>query len=265
MEERKRISKENTEYYCEVENRREGHLHEADGYTCTACKNKGFISYPMEQPSGFYELAWRECKCRKIRRTIQALNRSGLADVVHDYTLDKYKVTEPWQQTILDSARDYLASTDERTNWFFFGGQTGAGKTHICTAISVALLKRGNEVKYMLWRDEASRLKGMVNDPGYAEAVKEYKTVDVLYIDDLFKTGRDEQQMKQRPTRADVNLAFEIINARGAANKITIISSECTLADLIDIDEAVGGRIKQKCGRNCWSIDPDRTKNYRLR
>jgi hypothetical protein len=71
--------------------------------------------------------------------------------------------------------------------------------------------------------------------------------------------------MKQRPTRADVNLAFEIINARGAANKITIISSECTLTDLIDIDEAVGGRIKQKCGAHCWSIDPDRSKNYRLR
>lgn len=265
LDERKRISRENTEYFCKVENRKEGHLHEADGYVCAECKNKGFISVPVEQPSGFYDLAWRECKCRKIRRTIHALNRSGLADVVHDYTLDKYIVSEPWQQKILDAARAFLASEDERTNWFFFGGQTGAGKTHICTAISVALLKRGKEVKYMLWRDEASRLKGMVNDPAYHDTVSEYKTVDVLYIDDLFKTGKDDQQIKQRPTRADVNLAFEIINARGAANKITIISSECTLTDLIDIDEAVGGRIKQKCGAHCWSIDPDRAKNYRLR
>ena len=265
LDERKRMSRENTAWFCKVENAKEGNLHEADGYVCAECKNKGYISIAVEQPSGFYEQVWRECKCRKIRSTIRALNRSGLADVVHDYTLDKYIVTEPWHQTILDAARAFLASEDERTNWFFFGGQTGAGKTHICTALSIALLKRGKEVKYMLWRDEASRLKGMVNDAGYAEAVKEYKTVDVLYIDDLFKTGKDDQQMKQRPTKADVNLAFEIINSRGASGKITIISSECTLTDIIDIDEAVGGRIKQKCGAHCWSIDPDRSKNYRLR
>ena len=263
-EEALEIDRKNCEMMCASVNRRAGSLHEADGYDCKACNNKGYIAVP-ELYNGRYDWVQRSCRCQKIRASIRALNRSGLADVVHDYTLDKYIVTEPWQQTVLDAARSFLASEDERTNWFFFGGQTGAGKTHICTAISVALLKRGNEVKYMLWRDEASRLKGMVNDTGYHDAVSEYKTVDVLYIDDLFKTGKDDQQMKQRPTRADVNLAFEIINARGAANKITIISSECTLTDLIDIDEAVGGRIKQKCGQNCWSIDPDRSKNYRLR
>lgn len=265
LDERKRISRENAEYFCKVENNRDGNLHETDGYVCAACKNKGYISVASQQPSGFYEQVWKKCKCQRIRSSIRALNRSGLADVVHDYTLDKYIVTEPWQQTVIDKARAFLVSEDERTNWFFFGGQTGSGKTHICTALAVVLLKQGKEVKYMLWRDESSRLKGMVNDAGYYDTIREYKEVDVLYIDDLFKTGKDDQQMKQRPTRADVNLAFEIINARQAANKITIISSECTLTDIIDIDEAVGGRIKQKCGDHCVSIIPDRAKNYRLK
>ena len=48
----------------------------------------------------------------------------------------------------------------------------------------------------------------------------------------------------------------------------TIISSECTLSDLINIDEAISGRIAEKCksesGNYCLSIKPDAKKNYRL-
>ena len=105
----------------------------------------------------------------------------------------------------------------------------------------------------------------MVNEPEYEEKLDFYKNVDVLYIDDLFKTGRSSSEVKQRPTQADINLAFEILNARYIRKKITIISSECTISDLIDIDEAIAGRIKQKCGEFCININPDRNKNYRLK
>ena len=44
---------------------------------------------------------------------------------------------------------------------------------------------------------------------------------------------------------------------------LTIISSECTTNDLLDIDEATGGRICEKA--QVFSIAPDRAKNYRLR
>lgn len=91
-----------------------------------------------------------------------------------------------------------------------------------------------------------------------------YKRVEVLYIDDLFKTGRDKDNNPQRPTAADINAAFEIINARSLDPELlTIISSECTTNDLLDIDEATGGRICEKA--QVFSIAPDRTRNYRLR
>ena len=258
LERRKRIC----ERKCEIENNQEGHLHEIDGYNCTVCKNKGYYVKPSLYLNDYTEIQCT-CKCEKARKAIRALKRSGLADVVRDYTFDKYIVTDAWQQSVLDTAKRYLQNTDEK--WFFFGGATGSGKSHICTAIAVQLIKRNMEVKYMLWRDEASKLKAKVNDAIYVDIIKYYKEVDVLYIDDLFKTGKSDGQNFQRPTQGDINLAFEIINSRYARKKITIISSECTLNDLLEIDEAVAGRIKQKCGDFCINIAPDRAKNYRLK
>ena len=261
-EERIERSRKAYEYLCEQENARQGDLNNFDGYDCKICLNKGYTVVP-ELYLGFYQQKQVSCKCNKARNTIRALNRSGLADVVHNYTFEKYIATENWQKSVLTTAKQYL--DDCENHCFFFGGQTGSGKTHICTAVAIALLKRDKEVKYMLWRDEVTKLKAKVNEPDYEVEINRYKTVDVLYIDDLFKTGKTEMQKAQRPTQADINLAFEIINSRVMQKKITIISSESTLTDIIDIDESVAGRIKQSCGEYCINIAPDRNKNYRLR
>ncbi len=261
-EERLERLKRICERQCESENNREGNLNEYDGYNCPLCKNKGYMLKP-EFYLNYYQEKQYTCKCARVRKTIRALNRSGLADVVRDYTLDRYIVTEAWQNHVLETAKKYVSECSEK--WFFFGGATGAGKSHICTAIAVSLIKRDKEVKYMLWRDEASKLKAKVNDICYSKEVDEYKNVDVLYIDDLFKTGKSDGQTLQRPTQGDINLAFEIINSRYVQKKLTIISSECTLNDLLEIDEAVAGRVKQMCGDYCLNIAPDRAKNYRLK
>lgn len=261
-EERLERLKRTCQLKCDSANRTEGDLNEYDGYNCEICKNKGYTIVP-ELYLNYYTDKQVTCKCMKIRKTIRSLKRSGLESVVHDYTFDKYIATEDWQKSVLDAAKRYLSECE--SNWFFFGGATGAGKSHICTAIAISLLKQGKEVKYMLWQDESKNLKARVNDIEYADLIEKYKSVDVLYIDDLFKTGKDGTQTRQRPTTGDINLAFEIINSRYASKKITIISSECTITDLIDIDEAIAGRIKQKSGAYCINIAPDRSKNYRLR
>lgn len=258
-------SKKHCEFLCEHENAREGNLNEIDGYDCRICKNKGYTVVPNLY-LGMYQEMQVTCICAKARKTIRALNRSGLADVVHDCTFEKYRAMEEWQKIVLTTAKKYLDDLANReSQCFFFGGQTGSGKTHICTAIAIELLKRGKEVTYMLWRDEVTKLKAKVNEPDYEKELHRYKSVEVLYIDDLFKTGKAVAQWTQRPTQADINLAFEIINSRVMQKKITIISSENTLTDIIDIDEAVAGRIKQSCGEFCLNIANDRNKNFRLR
>ena len=61
----------------------------------------------------------------------------------------------------------------------------------------------------------------------------------MLYIDDF---------LKGRITDADINLAFELINARYNRREtaITIISSELDLGTVTKLDEALGGRIYER-------------------
>jgi DNA replication protein DnaC len=117
----------------------------------------------------------------------------------------------------------------------------------------------------MLWREDAPKIKSSIKDSEeYVRLVEPLKTVDLLYIDDLFKTGRSDTGEPQRPTVADINLAFEIINHRYTAGLTTIISSECTDAELIDIDQAVAGRIIERSRKHCISLK-GKEKDYRLK
>lgn len=246
---------------CDRENARSGTLADFDRVNCDKCNNKGYYVEP-ENCGTYYTEKQVTCGCRKQRKPIRAMLRSGLQNVINDCTFEKFKVTEDWQKSVLDMAKRFIENGGE--NWFYFGGATGSGKTHLCSAISIELLRKGKDLKYMLWQDEAKKLKAHINENDYADLIEPYKNVEVLYIDDFFKVARSEFSAS-RPSQGDVNLAFEIINSRYAQKKITIISSECTLADLLDIDEATAGRIKQKCGEYCLSIAPDRNKNYRLK
>lgn len=211
----------------------------------------------MEHKNG-YEFI-RECRCMEIRRNITRMEKSGLTNIMKRYTFGNYETREGWQKSILNTAKEYTASNDGQ--WFYIGGQVGSGKTHICTAMLIEFLNRGMKAKYMLWRDEIVRIKAVVNDEeGYTKAMGYLKTVQVLYIDDFFKTEKCKI-----PTTAEINIAFEILNYRyNNKNLITIISSEYVMNELIGIDEAVGSRIYQRTKKYCINVASDIKKNYRL-
>ena len=141
------------------------------------------------------------------------------------------------------SRYDYADSGYLTGQWLFVGGQVGCGKTHICTAAVNKLLEKNIGCRYMAWRDESVQLKAIVNEQQeYHERLMELCKAPILYIDDFFKT-----QKGQRPTQADVNLAFQIINYRYQdRTKATIISSELSTMEIMSIDEAVGSRIHER-------------------
>ena len=109
------------------------------------------------------------------------------------------------------------------------------------------------------------KIKGAVTDSEeYCKLIDEFKRVDVLYIDDLFKTGKAPDGGFLKVTGADVNVAFEIINFRyNNPGLLTIISSELTEDELIDIDEAIGGRIYERA--KAFTIGKSRDRNYRIK
>lgn len=238
-----------------------GNRNKDDGYICHECKNKGYIA-KLEMRNGRYYQVLSDCKCIPVRNTIMKMIRSGLRDVISECTFDKWEATEDWQRSVKAAAIEYAKNPK---GWFFIGGQPGCGKTHLCTAICRELLLEGKNLKYMQWREDAAKLKGNTNDTERREKLtNEFKTVKALYIDDLFKTGKNQDGSVQRPTSADINLAFEILNYRyNKPDSITIISSELTAEALLDIDEAIGSRI---CERSKpLNISRNIARNYRLR
>lgn len=235
----------------ERENAKEGDL---KGYDCRKCKNKGYIVKVIDG-----EQIQQRCTCLNVRKSLKRIEESGLKPLLDRGTFENYIATEDWQKHALSLSQNYVEYGENK--WLFFGGQSGSGKTMLCTAVSGELLKRGNALKYMMWRDESTKIKAIVNDASqYTRMVDDLKSVDILYIDDFLKT-----QQGQMPTSADINLAYEILNYRDVHNLRTIISTERMIGDIIALDEALGGRIDDRTKGYQMNIAKDRNKNYRLR
>ena len=233
-----------------------GYQNEIDGYNCDICKNKEFVALLDKDGNEVHHYF----KCHRIREMLRRAQRSGLGNILTDYTFDKFIAPEDWQKANKTKAMEFCK--DNKAHWFFIGGQVGSGKTHLCTAICAHYIEAGVDTQYMLWVEEAKKLKALITDfSEYQNLIDRYKKVDVLYIDDFLKVKNGEE-----PTPADINLAFELLNHRLLSmDKITIISSEKTLFDLLRYDEATMSRIFKACGRYKVNIEKDINKNYRLK
>ena len=207
---------------------------DADGEgVCPLCGGTGTVTYWRDG----YEYG-RECECMARKRSRARAQRSGLGELYDRYTLVRYTDARPWQAALRRKALDYLK---DGAGWFFVCGRSGSGKTHLTAAVARELIEAGCETRYFMWRQDAPRLKALVNDPRYEERMRALVDSDVLVIDDLWKGGSVSD--------ADVNLAFELLNSRyNLPKRRTLISSELTLEEIMRIDEAVGSRIYERAG-----------------
>ena len=263
-EEEKKIGKpyfemskeEEQQYKVLCYNNKQGDL---KGYDCPKCMNRGdFIAI-----KDGYE-TYINCSCMAIRKTIKRMEESGLGNLLSIYKFNTYECNKDWQKEIYDKAKTFI---DSEKNWFCMLGESGSGKTHICTAISRELLKRGMGLKYMMWVDDSTILhQNKMNAEIYNPMIEELKNIQVLYIDDLFKTKDNTD-----PTAADIKLAYEILNYRynkarmdKSQRYITIISSEKTWSQLLSYDKATAGRIAEMTKPNNLIMISGEEKNYRL-
>lgn len=221
---------------------------------CELCGDVGYRHY-IENGQEMME----ECECLNRIKFERNMKKSGANK---DMTFENWHSHDNWQTDMGAKAVEYADGGYLTGQWFFAGGQVGCGKTHICTAILHELIKTNIGCKYMAWRDEAVQLKAIVNQhEEYHQRLMEICKSPVLYIDDFWKT-----QQGMKPTQADVNLAFQIINFRYQDKKyVTIISCEHTVKKLMEIDEAVGSRIYERSKAYRVEIEKDETKNYRLK
>ena len=226
-----------------------GELNKQDGIDCIKCKNRGYF-YKMVD--GHDHAVRFECECMVKRKTIRNAKKSGLETLLN-YRLDKFYTNKDFQKVMKNKVQEYLKYKSSR--WFVMLGQSGAGKTHLCSVVARNYLTKNREVKYIIWDEYIRNLKNEIYSDDY-KAIDKVKMVDVLYIDDFFKGKISD---------TDKTLAFDIINYRYNNNLVTIISSELLLNDLINIDAAIAGRIKQMAGDYIVQIAYDDERNYRLK
>ena len=220
------------------------------GTDCPKCLNRGYIWLVKGG-----QTVTRECECMKQRKSVKRIERSGLSNLLTDCTFERYKTAEKWQAEIKDAAEAFV---EDSGKWFYIGGNSGSGKTHICTAICGELLKRNHDVRYMVWTTDIRRLKTLSNDEGYDKLFYQFADAEILYIDDLFKV---KQGAELSP--ADIQRTYELINYRHINKAVTLISSEKTVQELLDIDEATGSRIYSMAKEYTFGVAGE--KNYRLR
>ena len=223
-----------------------------DGCRCKLCGDTGYRHF-WQNGHDFAE----ECTCLEIRQAEELIRRSGVSP---DMTFETFKAEKQFQRNMLGKARMFIDRGYGNGEWFYLSGQVGCGKTHVCTAIVRELLKRNVPCRYMMWKTESVQLKAIVNTSEFAEELTKLTKPKVLYIDDFLKT-----QAGYRPSAADINLAFQILNDRYIRKMPTIISCEISTLEIMEIDEAVGSRIYERCKNYRIHIEKDKSKNYRLR
>lgn len=225
----------------------------AENAKCELCGDVGYRTF-WENGIQFAE----ECECFNKIQFDRNMKKSGANK---DMTFENWYSDFDYQIEMASKAYEFATGGYLSGQWFFAGGQVGCGKTHICTAILHELIKNNIGCKYMAWRDEAVELKAIVNQhEEYHNKLMQISKAPVLYIDDLWKT-----QQGTKPTQADVNLAFQILNFRYQDKKYcTIISCEHTVKKLMEIDEAVGSRIYERSKAYRIEVEKDEKKNYRL-
>jgi DNA replication protein len=240
-------------------------------YKCIKCKDTGWI-YSKETDN------YKKCECAEIEHLKSLWEHSGIRAEQQKLKLNEYKPYDDTTKEARDRAVEYIKSFNDikgnRENGFGLFGQPGAGKTHIVVAIGTNLLNRKDNpipVVYMPYLEAMRELKAnSMDDEYYQKLIDRYCRAKVLIIDDLFKDKIKNGKLLRRDgmivglNEADMKHIYPILNYRYLNYLPTLISTECTPEMLVDLDEALAGRILECCGENMIKFR-DPKYNYRLR
>ena len=135
---------------CEKLNRQNKSVFNKELYHCDKCNDSG-IYYDIKKRTYLdnnQNLITTEgieaniCECMKIRESLEALNDSGMTQLMKEQTFDSYRTDENWQKTIKEKALKFL---DSKESCFYIGGYTGSGKTKILPSRTVDTTHNRNQ------------------------------------------------------------------------------------------------------------------------
>lgn len=221
-------------------------------YKCDKCKDMLFIE--LEDGS------FGPCECRQLRIAEDKLKASGVSEEFRNMRFENFNYESSLEtMEAYATAKSYSKSFGEirvaRQNSTILMGQVGSGKTHLAMAISNTLLDNSVGVIYMPYRSIITKIKQSITDEeNYQREINRYKEAQVLFIDDLFKG---------RITEADINVMFEIVDYRYFKKLPVVVTTEKTIDDLLEIDEAIGSRLYEMSKNHMVTMKGNKL-NYRV-
>lgn len=205
-------------------------------YTCPNCCDTGFI---MATP----------CECYKTKRIKYLFEYSNLSEVMKEQTFDKFRLdfysNEPYGEfmsplknagIILSKCKGFAEKDEYKQgkNLYLFG-DSGLGKTFLCSCMANALIAKGVSVLYqtaynIITEMEEQKFRYAEN----TEKTSLYYNVPVLIIDDLGT---------EFPSSFTSAVMFDIINNRLIRNLSTVISTNLRIDE---IEKPYGVRVQSR-------------------
>lgn len=226
-------------------------------YKCEKCKDTTWITW--DDADG-HSIAKR-CSCYSLRQIESAKARSEIPTEFLTKSFENFYENNDQQLSFAKSkaqkyADDFFEIEKKKNNSIIFCGQVGSGKTHLATAICNELANKGIFVKCMYYRSAITDLKQLIGDhDAYDSEFSKYKNARILLIDDF---------LKGKVTEADVNIVYDLIDWRYSNSLPSIITTEKNLNEILDFDEAIGGRIVEMCKQNILLFEGKKL-DYRVR
>ena len=209
---------------------------------CDKCNHTGFIFKEIDG----YRTAFK-CECYALELAKERLKHSGM---LADKTFDNFDPYNKGLQQIKEVCENY---TPDKSLMIL--GLVGTGKTHLSMAIGNKLLSENVPVVYMGYRNAINEMKyNLIDRELYDRLIYPFKHTKILIIDDLFKGGQSEAELK---------ILYEIVDYRYKKGLNFIVSSEKGKDDLLAIDQAIVSRIIESAKGNIIEIKG--IENYRLR
>lgn len=219
--------------------------------TCEICGDKEVI-YDLDDRG--MPINHRPCKCVEIKQYRKIIENSGLGNKLKECTFESFNAYNKTLQVIKTMSMQFCI--DSKAETLLLLGKSGTGKTHLATAVCRELLeKHSSPIRYVRFRELVQELKALTLDLETRNSVMyRYKKVSYLYIDDLFKHTDFRYETEKQ-------LIFEILDYRYSNHKKTIITSEYSLEELLEKDEALAGRLGERA--RGYIADFNDIDNYR--
>ncbi len=221
-------------------------------YTCKRCSDTGYVDTQM-------------CTCLREALIRENFRTSGMGDLLErqsfeNFDLARYKKDgeDVYRRVKLNfsAAKAFAESFREKRGNLFLVGTTGAGKTHLTTAIARAVLDRGFDVIYDTAQNIMAAFEHDRFRSGYQPSesrAEKYMECTLLILDDLGT---------EFTNAFTVSCLYNLLNERQNKGLSTVISTNVSPAQLRDkYEDRIYSRL---IGADYQILSFDKCSDFRL-